>query len=198
MIASILFAAIWAPQQASAALAKAEIGQPAPLFSLLSTTGKAVNLEDYKGKFVVLEWTNHGCPIVGRHYRSGNMQAQQKEAKEMGAVWLSIVSSKEGSQGYITPEQGEAIIKEKGHVITAMLLDPKGQVGHTYGAKTTPHMYVINPDGKLIYNGGIDDDPGGRNVSGARKHVIEALKESMAGKEVSVSVSQPYGCAVKY
>lgn len=198
MIATLLFTALAAPQQASAVAAKAVLGQPAPAFSLPSTDGKTINLADYRGKHVVLEWTNHGCPIVVRHYRAGNMQAQQKQIKDMGVVWISIVSSKPSSQGHITPEEGEALIKEKGHVVEAMLLDPSGNVGRSYGAKTTPHMYVINPDGVLVFNGAIDDDPGGRNMANARKHVIEAVKESMAGKEVSVSAFQPYGCGVKY
>jgi peroxiredoxin len=177
-----------------------EIGKAAPSFSLPSTAGKTVGLSDYKGKYVVLEWTNHDCPFVVKHYSSGNMQATQKWAKEKGVVWLSIVSSAPGKQGHVTAEQGNQIMKEKGFHSTAMLLDPEGKVGMAYGAKTTPHMYVIEPNGNLIYMGGIDDKrtPTPADVKTARNHVKAALEEALAGKAVTVPTSQPYGCSVKY
>jgi peroxiredoxin len=182
-------------------LAEPKLGEAAPDWSLTDTNGKTHRLSDFRGKYVVLEWTNHQCPVVVRHYRAGNMQATQKWAKEKGVVWLSIVSSRPGSQGYVEPAQANEVIKEKGHVITAMLLDPSGTVGRKYGAKTTPHMYVIDPKGILIYNGAIDDNPSARTaeeMKAARNHVVMALTESMAGKPVSVPASQPYGCSVKY
>lgn len=182
-------------------LAEPKPGEAAPEWTLTDTNGKSHSLSDFRGKYVVLEWTNHQCPVVVRHYRAGNMQATQKWAKEKGVVWLSIVSSKPGSQGYVEPAQANEVIKEKGHVIAGKLLDPSGTVGRKYGAKTTPHMYVIDPKGTLIYNGAIDDKPSARTpeeMKAARNHVVMALTESMDGKPVSVPASQPYGCSVKY
>lgn len=173
------------------------IGDSAPAFSLPASNGKSVSLDQFKGKFVVLEWLNHGCPYVIRHYSSGNMQATQKWATENGAVWLSIISSAPGKQGHMTAEQAEGSIKEHKQSVNSILLDPEGKVGKLYDAKTTPHMYVIDPNGKLIYMGAIDDNARG-NVAAPRNHVIEALKEAQAGKPVSVAATRPYGCSVKY
>ncbi|HMS54657.1 MAG TPA: redoxin domain-containing protein [Fimbriimonadaceae bacterium] len=171
--------------------ATAKVGQAAPNFTLTDSNGKNVSLSDYKGKYVVLEWTNHDCPIVVGHYKSGNMQQTQKWATGKGVVWLAIVSSAPGKQGHVTGPEANDIMKEKGHNVSAMLLDPNGNVGRTYGAKTTPHMYIISPDGTLLYNGAIDDKK-------ERNHVIAGLEEAMAGKALTVPTSQPYGCGVKY
>ena len=170
---------------------KALVGDTAPGFKLQDTNGNAVRLKDFEGKYVVLEWTNHQCPFVVRHYGDGNMQRQQKWAKDNGVVWLSIVSSAEGKEGYVTADQANAVMKEKGHIVKAMLLDPDGAVGKLYGAKTTPHMYVINPKGELIYMGGIDNQPRGGDASARIDYVLEALKEAMAGKEVTTKTSRP-------
>lgn len=186
-------------QQAKAP-APPEVDQQAPAFTLPNTDNKSVSLKDHSGKFVVLEWTNHDCPIVKKHYDSGNMQQTQAWAMKNGVVWLSIVSSAPGKQGFVDGPTAKQIIKEKGHMISDMLLDPSGTVGKLYHAKTTPHMFVIDPKGKLIFMGGIDDKPGTNkaDIPGARNHVREALKEALAGKPVSVKFAAPYGCSVKY
>lgn len=175
----------------SAAPPKAVVGAEAPAFTLVDSNGKSHNLADFKGKYVVLEWTNHLCPIVVGHYRNGGMQKTQKWATDKKVVWLSVVSSAPGKQGHVNGDEANAVIKDKGHNISAMLLDRDGKVGRAYGAKTTPHMYVISPDGKLIYNGAIDD-------KGSRNHVVAALEDAWAGRAVAVPTSQPYGCSVKY
>lgn len=177
-----------------------QVGGAAPAWTLTDTNGKSHSLADFRGKHVVLEWTNHDCPFVVRHYQDGHMQGLQKWATEKGVVWLSIISSAPGQQGHVTAEQGNAIMKEKGFGATAKLLDPAGTVGRAYGARTTPHLFVIDPQGKLIYMGGIDDkrstNPADNRT--ARNHVRAALEEALAGKPVSVPTSQPYGCSVKY
>jgi peroxiredoxin len=193
---SLTLAAI-ALAPAAAVESAAKVGAVAPSFTLTDTKGQAHNLADFKGKFVVLEWTNHQCPVVVRHYRDGNMQKTQAWALKEGAVWLSIVSSAPGKQGYVTAEAANEVIAQKGHKISAKLLDPNGKVGKLYGAKTTPHMYVIDPNGTLIYNGAIDDSPSGE-ASKAKNLVVAAITEAKAGKPVSVPTSQPYGCSVKY
>ena len=176
------------------------VGGPAPAFSLPSVEGKTVGLSDYKGKFVVLEWTNKDCPFVKKHYGSGSMQATQAEAKKMGAVWLSVCSSAPGNQGYMTPDQYKAYIKEKKVAATAVLLDPEGKVGHLYGARTTPQIVIIDSKGTVVYDGAIDDkaDPDPATLAGAKNYALAALKEAMAGKPVAVATSRPYGCSVKY
>lgn len=178
----------------------AMLGKPAPAFSLQDSHGKTHSLADFKGKYVVLEWVNYDCPFVKKHYDSGNMQKLQKEFTAKGVVWLSINSSAPGKQGNFPADKVNALMKEKGAAPTAYLFDTDGTVGKTYGAKTTPHMYIINPKGELIYMGGIDDKPSTdkADIAGARNHVRAALEEAMAGKTVSVSASQPYGCSVKY
>lgn len=179
---------------------EAVIGAAAPLFTLPGTDGSSYTLADLQGKFVVLEWLNFGCPYVKRHYNSGNMPALQKEFMDQDVVWLSIVSSAPGKQGYY---EATAMNKENekfGGVQSAILLDPEGDVGKMYGAKTTPHMYIINPEGTLIYKGGIDDKPRAREAQTMEAHnyVRAALNEALNGEEVSVSTSRPYGCSVKY
>ncbi|HEY0156757.1 MAG TPA: thioredoxin family protein [Thermoanaerobaculia bacterium] len=176
------------------------IGKAAPEFKAVDTNGKAHSLSQYRGKWVVLEWLNYDCPYVKKHYNSSTMQALQKKYVDKGVVWLAIVSSAKGKQGNYPPDEMNALTKEKGASPTAVLLDEAGTVGGMYDARTTPHMFVINPQGTLMYMGGIDDKPTARaaDLQGARPHVDIALQEAMAGKPVSVPTSQPYGCNVKY
>lgn len=182
------------------ALQEPSVGSPAPAFTLTDTHGKQHNLADFKGKHVVLEWVNFGCPFVKKHYGSGNMQATQKKAVEKGVVWLSVCSSAEGKQGHMAAADWNEEIAARNMASTAVLIDESGTVGKTYGAKTTPHMYIINPAGVLVYKGAIDDKPSTDqdDIPGARNHVLAALDESLAGKSVSTASTTPYGCSVKY
>lgn len=182
------------------AAADAIVGQPAPAFTLTGTDGRPHTLSEYAGKFVVLEWLNHDCPFVRKHYGSGNMQKLQKKWTGQDVVWLSVNSSAPGKQGNYPPEEANELTKDKGAAPTAVLLDPDGTVGRAYGAKTTPHMFIVDPKGVLIYAGGIDDKPSTdpADVNGARNHVDQALTEAVAGKPVTVATSTPYGCSVKY
>lgn len=175
-------------------------GEAAPAWTLKDTSGKEHSLADFKGKYVVLEWLNYGCPFVKKHYGSGNMQKLQAAAKDQGVVWLSINSSAPGKQGHSTPEQADELSKKNSAVPTAVLLDSDGTLGKAYAAKTTPHMYVIAPDGKLIYNGAIDDNPSAdpKDVEGAKNYVLAALKEHKESGKVTTATTQPYGCSVKY
>lgn len=177
-----------------------EIGQPAPAFTLPDTHGASHTLADYRGKFVILEWLNYGCPYVQKHYRTGNIPGQQKKWTERGVVWLAVVSSAPGKQGYYEPAAMDAQSAAHGSRASAVLLDPTGAVGHSYGARTTPHMFVIDPEGTLVYMGGIDDvaTPRDGDLARATQLVDRALTEATAGKPVSVPVSAPYGCSVKY
>src|SRR5687767_13489013 len=182
------------------ALSEPAVGSPAPAFTLTDTKGKQHNLADFKGKHVVLEWVNFGCPFVKKHYESGNMQSTQKKAVDKGVVWLSVCSSAEGKQGHMDPADWNEEIADRKLASTAVLIDESGAVGKTYGAKTTPHMYIVNPDGILIYKGAIDDKPTTNkdSIPGARNHVLAALDESMTGKPVSTASTTPYGCSVTY
>ncbi|MBY0274883.1 thioredoxin family protein [Candidatus Binatia bacterium] len=182
------------------AAADAIVGQAAPAFTLTGTDGQPHALSEYAGKYVVLEWLNHDCPFVRKHYGSGNMQKLQKKWTAQDVVWLSINSSAPGKQGNYPPEEANELTKEKGAAPTAVLLDPEGTVGRAYGAKTTPHMFIVDPKGVLIYAGGIDDKPSTdpADVAGARNHVDQALTEALAGKSVTIATSTPYGCSVKY
>ena len=185
---------------ASTALAAPEVGQPAPAFTLTDSNGQSHNLADFKGKFVVLEWLNHGCPFVKKHYDSNSMQKLQKEYTGKDVVWLSIVSSAPGKQGHMSPAETNQAKEEKGSAATAILIDGDGTVGQLYGARVTPELYVINPEGDLIYSGAIDDkksvDPA--DVEGATNYVKQALDEALAGQPVSTPKTEPYGCSVKY
>ncbi|MDQ3281743.1 MAG: thioredoxin family protein [Acidobacteriota bacterium] len=176
------------------------IGKAAPEFKAVDTYGKTHSLSQYRGKWVVLEWVNYDCPYVRKHYNSNTMQALQKKYADKGVVWLAIVSSAKGNQGNYPNDELNAMTKEKGAAPHALLVDASGEVGHLYDARTTPHMFVINPKGTLVYMGGIDDKPTSRaaDLKDARPHVDMALQEAMAGKPVSVPTSQPYGCSVKY
>jgi hypothetical protein len=176
------------------------IGQAAPDFTLPDTHGESHALSSYRGEWVVLEWLNYECPFVRKHYDSGNMQRLQEEYGQKGVRWLAIVSSAPGKQGYHEPDEMNAISEDIGSRVAATLLDPDGDVGHMYGAQTTPQMVVINPDGVLLYNGAIDDKPSARasSLEGAHNYLATALDEAMGGNEVTVKTSKPYGCSVKY
>jgi len=178
----------------------AKVGSEAPSFTLTDTNGTEHSLSDFRGKFVVLEWLNHDCPFVVKHYESGNMQKLQREHAENDGVWLSVVSSVPGKQGYVTPEEGNKLAEEKNAAPAGILLDTEGSVGKMYGAKTTPHMYVIDPEGKLIYAGAIDDKPTTNlsDVEGAHNYVMAAISQAKAGQEVVNPTTVAYGCSVKY
>jgi AhpC/TSA family protein len=200
VVAAIAMAAIAVFALAPSARASAIVGQAAPDFKVPDTSGVTHSLGEYKGRFVVLEWVNFECPFVGKHYGSGHMQMLQKEYTGKGVVWLSINSSARGQQGYYAADKVEALVKEKGAAPTAYLLDTAGTVGRAYGAKTTPHMFVIDPTGKLIYQGAIDDKPttDQADIKTARNYLNEALNAAMAGKPVPTATTRPYGCSVKY
>lgn len=189
-----------AAMAAAPASADQVTGQPAGNFRLVDANGQAVTLSQFRGKPVVLEWNNPGCPYVQKHYDSGNMQAAQAKARSMGAVWLTINSGAPGKQGYMSGAEAKAFVAREKAQPTAYLLDPQGRVGKGYGAKTTPHMYLIDASGKLVYQGGIDDKPTAdkADIPGARNHLLVALSEVKAGKKVSVPEARPYGCSVKY
>jgi len=180
--------------------AKAEIGKPAPDFTLADQSGKPVKLSDAKGKYVVLEWYNKDCPFVRKHYDSKNMQQLQKKYGKKGVVWYTVVTSAEGKQGHLTPKQAAAQMKIEGMGAKAILDDGKGEVGHLYGAKTTPHMYIVGKKGELLYMGGIDDNSSSdsADIKTSKNYVVSALDEALAGKPVSTPSSRPYGCSVKY
>lgn len=182
------------------AQAAAVVGQPAPEFKLQDGSGKSHSLSSFKGKHVVLEWNNFDCPFVKKHYGSGNMQGVQSKYTARGVVWLTVNSSAAGKEGHLKPADVAAKLAERKAVPTAYLLDADGTVGRAYGARTTPHMFVIDPKGTLVYAGGIDDKPStdAADIAGARNHVAAALDEALAGKPVSVPSSAPYGCSVKY
>ncbi len=175
-------------------------GQPAPEFSLVDISGKAQKLSDYRGKYVVLEWFNSECPFVQKHYESGNMQALQARYTQKGVVWLGINSTSPNHSNYRDAARSQAILKQWKSVPTAFVLDPDGKVGLQYGARTTPHMYVIDPKGMLAYVGGIDDKPSisQRDIPTARNLVAAALDDALSGKPVSTPSAPPYGCSVKY
>lgn len=185
---------------AQAPASPVQVGGNAPAFTLPDTQGKNHRLADFRGKYVVLEWTNADCPFVKKHYVNGDMQKTQAWAKDKGVVWLTVLSSAPGQQGHLEAAAANDLMKKHGFKAAAKLLDPAGTVGKSFGARTTPHMFVINPEGKIIYMGAIDDkrstDPA--DIAGARNHVRAALEEAMAGKAVSVPSTQPYGCSVKY
>ncbi len=184
----------------AAAHSAAIIGSQAPPIELRDVDGKAVRLDSYRGKYVVLEWVNFQCPFVGKQYGSGNMQALQKKYTDEGVVWLSICSSAPGKQGYVTGPEAKERMAERNAAPSRFLLDPKGKAGHAYGAKTTPHMFVIDPKGKVLYNGAIDDKPSTNkdDIAGAKNYLAAALDASLAGKKVEIAATQPYGCSVKY
>jgi hypothetical protein len=172
----------------------------APDFKGTDTNGLEHSLSQYRGKYVVLEWANKGCPFDQKHYLSGSMENLQKEWTAKGVVWLSVISSAPGTQGYVSPAEENTYIKTMHVASTAVLLDPTGAIGRLYEAKTTPHMFVIDPTGKLIYQGAIDNKPttDQADLKGADNYLNDALNASMSGKPVAVSTTRPYGCSVKY
>ena len=176
------------------------VGAAAPDFSLPDAAGKTHSLSDYKGKYVVLEWFNPECPFVKKHYGSGNMQKLQSEYTGKGVVWLSIDSNAAGLEGNLTGEQAQKVMKAWNTKQTALLLDPEGKAGRAYNARNTPHMFVINPEGKIVYEGAIDSKatPNPADIPSSTNYVKAALDESMSGKSVSNSNTRPYGCSVKY
>jgi peroxiredoxin len=178
----------------------AKVGDPAPNFSATASDGKTYRLSDYRGKFVVLEWHNNGCPYTQKHYESGNMQRLQKEWTEKGVAWFTVISSAPGTQGYVTADQENTYKQRMKATPTAALLDPSGEVGHLYDAKTTPQMVVINPQGTIIYDGAIDDHPtsDSSDIPQSKNYLELALSEATTGKPVGIPASRPYGCSVKY
>lgn len=199
-LSSIAVAAIATIALASPLAAAQKTGAIAQDFMLTDVNGKTVQLSQFRGKTVVLEWHNPGCPFVSKHYNSGNMQATQKAARQQGAVWLTINSGAKGKQGHMTGTEAKALIAKQNIQSNNYLFDTKGLVGKAYGAKTTPHMYIIDDTGILVYQGGIDDKPTANpaDIKVARNHVLAALAEIKSGDKVSVAHSRPYGCSVKY
>jgi peroxiredoxin len=176
------------------------VGSAAPDFSLPDANGKTHSLAQYKGKYVVLEWFNPECPFVKKHYGSDNMQKLQQEYTSKGVVWLSIDSSAPGAEGNLTPEQAKSTMNSWKTHQTALLLDPEGKAGRAFGAKNTPHMFVINPEGKVVYEGAIESKatPNPADIPNSTNYVKVALDESISGKPVTTATTKPYGCSVKY
>ena len=195
LVAFTAFAILAAPASAAPV-----VGKPAPNFKAADVNGKAVTLSALRGRTVVLEWNNPQCPFVKKHYDSGNMQRTQAAARKDGVLWLTINSSAPGKQGHMNGAEAKQFVAKAGAKPSDYLLDASGAVGRAYDAKTTPHMFIVNKAGTLVYAGGIDDKPTSRpaDIKGARNHVLAALSEIKAGKKVSVPTSRPYGCSVKY
>jgi peroxiredoxin len=183
-----------------AAHAAPAVGQPAPDFTLADAAGKPVKLSQFRGKHVVLEWTNPGCPYVKKHYDSGNMPATQKEAMDKGVVWLSVNSTEKGAYDYLEPAKVVAWQKDRKAAPTHLLADEEGTVGRAYGARTTPHMYIVDPQGRLVYAGGIDSIPSSNadDIKRATNYVKQGLGEALAGKPITAATTRPYGCSIKY
>ena len=184
----------------STAAVEPEIGKTAPDFTATDSTGRTHRLSDYRGKQVILEWTNHNCPFVGKHYRSGNMQNTQKAATADGAVWLTVISSAQGFQGYVTGAEADALTRRRDAYPTAVLLDPSGDVRLLYRARVTPHMFIIDKDGTLAYKGAIDSIPSWDedDIQMATNYVGQALSQLKSGRPVEPTATRPYGCSVKY
>lgn len=180
--------------------AAVKVNQAAPDFTLTSSSGEQVMLSSFKGKYVILEWTNHDCPFVKKHYGAGNMQSLQKAYTEQDVIWLSIISSAPGKQGHVDATTANMLTNSRGAAPTQVLFDGDGKVGKLYGAKTTPHMYIIKPDGELAYMGAIDSIKSANpaDIARATNYVSQAMTELQSGKEVSRPFTKPYGCSVKY
>lgn len=180
--------------------AAVNVGQPAPDFTGLDSNGKQHSLSQYKGKTVILEWTNHDCPYVKKHYNSGNMQALHKDAAANGIVWLSIISSSPGKQGHVSGKQANELTASRNASPTAVILDESSEIGLLYGAKTTPHMYIVDKTGQLVYMGGIDNIPSKDedDIPKSKNYVRTALDEMAASQAIKESITRPYGCSVKY
>jgi hypothetical protein len=182
------------------ALAAPAVGQPAPDFVAVDTGGVQHRLSDFAGKFVVLEWTNPGCPFVAKHYGSGNMPATQKAAAAQGVVWLAINSTEREAGDYLKPAALAAWMKQQSGAPTAVLMDEDGVIGRAYGARTTPHIFIVDPKGLLVYAGGIDSIPSARaeDIKSATNYVNQALGEAFGRKAISAAATRPYGCSIKY
>ena len=178
----------------------AKVGAPAPAFQAVDVEGKTRNLSEFAGKTVILEWTNHDCPYVRKHYNSATMQTLQKDMAKEGIAWLSVISSPAGDQGHVDAARARELTKSRDAAPAAILLDPKSQLARAYGAQTTPHMYIIDPKGRLAYAGAIDDKPSASasSLTGAKSYVRQAVAEMNAGKPISEPATKAYGCAVKY
>lgn len=185
---------------AAGATATPQIGQPAPAFTGVDTAGNTHALSDFLGKTVVLEWTNHDCPYVRKHYNADNMQAQQRQATADEIVWLSVISSAPGKQGHVSATQADELTASRNAAPTAVLIDESGEIGRAYKARTTPHMYIIDKDGTLAYMGGIDSVPSASpaDIEKATQYVPAALAQVMQGNAADPAVTRPYGCSVKY
>jgi hypothetical protein len=197
---AILGFALLASPLAALAQAGPQIDQPAPAFTATTAAGPQLQLSGLRGKTVVLEWTNHDCPYVKKHYSSGNLQALQKDAAAQGVVWLQVISSAPGKQGYVDGPAALKLNTERGATPTATLLDPSGALGKLYGAQTSPHLFIINPEGLLVYKGGIDSIASSKveDIAKADSYVRLALQDLAAGKKPAQAVTKPYGCSIKY
>ena len=200
LLSVLMIGFLWSGFAVQPALAAANVGTAAPEFTAIDSNGTERSLSEFLGKTVVLEWTNHDCPFVRKHYESGNMQALQSEYTAQNVVWLSIVSSAEGKQGHIDGAKANELTETRNASPTAVLLDPTGVIGKAYDAKTTPHMFMINQEGVLVYAGAVDDIPSMRKstVNQAKNYVRLALDDVLAGRDVQTALTQPYGCSVKY
>jgi hypothetical protein len=199
-IFGLLTGALMATLISNTAMADAKVGAPAPAFEVKDADGKVHSLSSFAGKTIVLEWLNHDCPFVKKHYDSGNMQKIQESAVADGIVWLSVVSSVKGEQGYLEPAGAKKLALEKKSKATAVLIDDTGVMGKAYGAKVTPHMYVIDGTGKLVYNGAIDNKPTTKvaDVQTAEPYLVNALAALKKGEPIKNAANKPYGCSVKY
>ncbi len=195
---SVLFALI--ATYSITADARVSVNQPAPDFTAIDSNGNKHQLSDFRGKTVVLEWTNHDCPYVRKHYESGNMQALQKDATGKGVVWLSVISSAPGKQGHVSGKEANILTEKRNAAPTAVLLDESGDIGRMYRAKTTPHMYIIDSQGTLVYMGGIDNIPSANpaDITRATNYVDVALRSMSNGQPIKNGITRPYGCSVKY
>ncbi len=197
----VSFASLAALALSATAMAAPQVGQPAPDFTVVDTAGVEHSLSDFAGTKVILEWTNHECPFVVKHYGSDNMQNQQRMARdEHDAVWLSVISSKPGAQGHVSPEAADELTANRNAYPTAVLLDESGDMGRAYDARVTPHMYIIDEDGVLQYMGGIDSNPSSNpaDIPDATQYVVAALTEMADGTAITNTVTRPYGCTIKY
>ena len=185
---------------AHSAFAVATVGQQAPAFAVQDTSGRTVSLADFKGRHVVLEWVNPGCPYVVKHYSSANLQGTQRDAVAKGVVWLAVNSTSTDHSDYKTPAALAQWMQQHKAAATATLMDADGKIGRAYGARTTPHLFIVDPKGVLVYAGGIDNKPSSNpaDIAGATNHVKVALGEALAGKAISQAATRPYGCSVKY
>jgi peroxiredoxin len=199
-IAGLALASLSLSTGAVLAQSAAKVGAPAPAFQAVDVEGKTRNLQEFAGKTVILEWTNHDCPYVRKHYNSATMQTLQKDMAREGIVWLSVISSPVGEQGHVSAAQAKELTVKRDAAPAGILLDPDSKVARAYGAQTTPHMYIIDPKGTLAYMGAIDDRPtaAASSLEGAKSYVRQAIAELKAGKPVSEASTKAYGCVVKY